>query len=95
MTEAYAGQEVMIQLKQGGFLVDKRLKNIPMRTIRQVKLSREVLESPSLLVSRSDGTKSRVTLSDLRADLAVSSGAGLVTSSKVPSNMNDFVVPRE
>lgn len=85
----------MIQLKQGGFLVDKRLKNIPMRTIRQVKLSREVLESPSLLVSRSDRTKSRVTLSDLRADLAVSGGAGLVTSSKVPSNMNDFVIPRE
>lgn len=95
LTEAYAGQEVMIQLKQGGFLVDKRLKNIPMRTIKQVKLSREVLESPSLLVSRSDRTKSRATLSDLRADLAVSSGAGLVTSSEVPSNMNDFVIPRE
>jgi len=45
-----------------------------MRTIKQNMWSREVVQSPSLEVSRSDRTKPRATSSDLRADPAVSRG---------------------
>lgn len=49
-------------------------KNITMRRIKQNRLSREVVQSTSLQVSRSDRTKPRATLFDLRADPAVSRG---------------------
>lgn len=63
-----------------------------MRRTKQNRLSREVVQSTSLEVSRSDRTKPRATFFDLRADPA---GAGLETSTEVPSNLNDSVIPRK